>query len=340
MRQHRLCNLIMGLVAAMVFTACSSGTSNDQRHTLATDAATIDEVVAILERRLADVRGAKVEKQDLDGVPHIMVETNSRLADQQELEDLLLRPGRLEFRKVDADNKALSEKALIPGRTPNGFKVVTRERHRIEQSYLMAWNLKDWRAHPKIAEQFQLDLQDEAAFEAALASPAFAEKIEQTLREYRPADKSDLMLQRSTHPKSGEILYQPYYVELQPRMKGDIVAKTKVTFEYGEIFLLLEFTQNGRKEFGKLSTRLSPNGDLAPPPDVLRSGQTIPVGAALAAVLDGVLLTAPRINEPILGGTAQITGDFTMDEANTLARLLNAGEYPAPVTLKSYEKLP
>lgn len=53
---------------------------------------------------------------------------------------------------------------------------------------------------------------------------------------------------------------------------------------------------------------------------------------AFAIVLDGVVVSAPRFNEAILGGQAQITGNFTAQEANDLANVLKYGALP--VTLE------
>jgi len=50
-------------------------------------------------------------------------------------------------------------------------------------------------------------------------------------------------------------------------------------------------------------------------------------------VLDGVVHSAPVIQERISGGQAQITGNFTMEEARDLAIVLRAGALPAPVNI-------
>ncbi|WP_300378913.1 protein translocase subunit SecD [Henriciella sp.] len=52
-------------------------------------------------------------------------------------------------------------------------------------------------------------------------------------------------------------------------------------------------------------------------------------GELFAIVLDGTVMSAPRINEPIWGGSVQITGDFTLTEAQDLAAIIEAGELPA-----------
>lgn len=57
------------------------------------------------------------------------------------------------------------------------------------------------------------------------------------------------------------------------------------------------------------------------------------VGKPFAIVLDNRVITAPRINEPILGGAGMISGNFTTESANELALLLRAGALPAPLTV-------
>ncbi len=55
------------------------------------------------------------------------------------------------------------------------------------------------------------------------------------------------------------------------------------------------------------------------------------VGRLFAIVLDDAVISAPRIQEPITGGSGVISGDFTVESANELALLLRAGALPAPL---------
>jgi len=57
------------------------------------------------------------------------------------------------------------------------------------------------------------------------------------------------------------------------------------------------------------------------------------VGKPFAIVLDDVVISAPRINEPILGGSAQISGSFTVQTANDLAVALRSGKLPIELTV-------
>src|SRR6516164_1568012 len=57
------------------------------------------------------------------------------------------------------------------------------------------------------------------------------------------------------------------------------------------------------------------------------------VGKPFAIILDNKVISAPVIREPILGGSGQISGNFTVQSANDLAILLRAGALPAPLTV-------
>jgi SecD/SecF fusion protein len=57
------------------------------------------------------------------------------------------------------------------------------------------------------------------------------------------------------------------------------------------------------------------------------------VGKLFAIILDGKVISAPRIMSPITGGSGQISGRFTVEQANNLAILLRAGALPAKLTI-------
>jgi len=85
----------------------------------------------------------------------------------------------------------------------------------------------------------------------------------------------------------------------------------------------LEFDSEGAGALADASTELSALPECG-------TGAT-PCNA-FAIVLDGVVVSAPRFNEPIIGGSAQIEGDFNAQEARDLANVLKYGALP--VTLE------
>jgi len=86
----------------------------------------------------------------------------------------------------------------------------------------------------------------------------------------------------------------------------------------------LQFDSEGAKALADASTKLTQL------PECGTAGAN-PCNA-FAIVLDGVVVSAPRFNEPILGGQAQIEGNFTAEEAKDLANVLKYGALP--VTLE------
>ena len=92
-------------------------------------------------------------------------------------------------------------------------------------------------------------------------------------------------------------------IDAQPRMDTQ-VNETVVTFNLDRV---------GSKKFAKATS----------------TG----VGKNLAIVLDGKIISAPNIREPIIGGSGQITGDFTFQTATDLALLLRSGALPAPLKI-------
>jgi len=98
-------------------------------------------------------------------------------------------------------------------------------------------------------------------------------------------------------------------------LTGADLTKADVTFDQtgGKPVVAIEFTDEGGKKFAVLTEKN--------------------VGKPLPILLDGQLVSAPTVQEVITGGSAVISGDFTLEEAKNLAIQLNAGALPVPVTL-------
>lgn len=101
-------------------------------------------------------------------------------------------------------------------------------------------------------------------------------------------------------------------------IKGDSLTDAKQSFEpqTNEPVVSITFDQQGGAKFAKLTSEN--------------------VNRPFAIILDGEVLSAPNINEPILGGSAQISGSFTVESANQLAIALRSGALP--VDLKVVEE--
>ncbi|MDD4338994.1 MAG: protein translocase subunit SecD, partial [Syntrophales bacterium] len=115
--------------------------------------------------------------------------------------------------------------------------------------------------------------------------------------------------------ESGRRIDTPILLKSATLMTGESLesAKVQISDRFGEPHVSIKFNAQGAKEFERIT------------------GAN--VKRRLAIVLDGVVHSAPVIQERIAGGNAQITGSFTMDEARDLAIVLRAGALPAPVKI-------
>ncbi|OGX29697.1 MAG: hypothetical protein A2705_00440 [Omnitrophica WOR_2 bacterium RIFCSPHIGHO2_01_FULL_52_10] len=107
---------------------------------------------------------------------------------------------------------------------------------------------------------------------------------------------------------------EPVLLEDWVALSGERISDARVDFDtqgFGQPYISITLNNEGTTEFANLT----------------RSN----VGRRLAILLDGEVLSAPNIREAILGGSAQITGQFTLDEASLLALALRSGALPAPM---------
>ena len=98
-------------------------------------------------------------------------------------------------------------------------------------------------------------------------------------------------------------------------LSGDNLVDAKPTMNSQTNETVVSFTLDrvGAKKFGKATS----------------SG----VGKRLAIILDGKIISAPSVREPIIGGSGQISGNFTFQSATDLALLLRSGALPAPLNI-------
>lgn len=102
-------------------------------------------------------------------------------------------------------------------------------------------------------------------------------------------------------------------VRIEEVLGGDALVDAQANFQDANSVVMFRFDSAGGKRFG----------------DITRAN----VGRPLAIILDGKVISAPVIREPILGGRGSISGDFTVQEATDLALLLRSGALPATLTV-------
>lgn len=96
-------------------------------------------------------------------------------------------------------------------------------------------------------------------------------------------------------------------------------AEVSQSTQTGQVQVALNFDDEGTQLFADLTKRN--------------------VGKSVAIFLDGSAISIPQVNEPILGGSAVISGSFSLQEARLLAQRLNSGALPVPVELISQQKV-
>ena len=97
---------------------------------------------------------------------------------------------------------------------------------------------------------------------------------------------------------------------------NDIIdANAQINEQINQPIVNFRFNQKGAEQFARLTAAN--------------------IGQQVAIVLDRLVISAPRIVEPILGGSGQISGNFTSDDADSLVLVLRSGALPAPITFIS-----
>jgi protein-export membrane protein SecD len=125
----------------------------------------------------------------------------------------------------------------------------------------------------------------------------------------RPPEGSEILME-----KQGDV-ERPILVEKRVVVSGEDLTDAQPGFDQrsNEPIVSFRFNTKGARAFAEITQAN--------------------VGKPFAIVLDKEVISAPRINEPITGGSGQISGSFTVESANDLAVLLRAGALPAPLTV-------
>ena len=118
---------------------------------------------------------------------------------------------------------------------------------------------------------------------------------------------------RSLNP-DGTYLERPIVLHKEASLTGEYITDARTSFDnFGRAYVSMTFDSRGGRIFSRLT------------------GEN--VKKRLAIVLDGKVYSAPVIQDKISGGRAQITGNFSTEEAHDLALVLRSGSLPAPVNV-------
>lgn len=113
--------------------------------------------------------------------------------------------------------------------------------------------------------------------------------------------------------------YQDYVVFRTPQLTGKNLRNAGVTYNPSDftnpIQVSLEFDDEGTDIFGRVTSEN--------------------IGRQLAIMLDGIVRSAPTLNDAIMGGRATISGGFSNEEAHDLSQILKAGSLPAPLIIEN-----
>ncbi|MFN3568573.1 MAG: protein translocase subunit SecD, partial [Caldimicrobium sp.] len=150
--------------------------------------------------------------------------------------------------------------------------------------------------------------------EERIRDPNNLEEWRSQLKPYLPPD-TEFYFEITKDRETGKIIKIPLLLKRDTLLTGEFVRNAQVRIDpyFNEPYVWVQFNERGAKVFEAITSAY--------------------VGKRLAIVLDDVVRSAPVIREKITGGEAQITGSFTMEEAQDLALVLRAGALPAPVKI-------
>ena len=143
-------------------------------------------------------------------------------------------------------------------------------------------------------------------------------------RRFAPREGAEFMLERD-ELDDGSRVYRPRYVETAVQLTGEAISTARVEYDQmGVPKISLELNSAGRRRFAQITRDYARGG--ARNPDRER-------GRQLAIIMDGRLYSAPELITEILGGQAEITGSFTVQDAQRIVNVLRTGALPVPVRI-------
>jgi preprotein translocase subunit SecD len=176
------------------------------------------------------------------------------------------------------------------------------------------------RAIDLIGKTAQLEFKivdDDAKVAAELPQSIAPGEEEQLLTAFagKLPEDTEILFEKRVNKETGVARKIPLLLKKQAALTGDLLSDAKVNIDsrFSEPYVSLSFNAAGAKLFEEVT------------------GAN--VKKRLAISLDNTIYSAPVIQEKIAGGNAQITGQFTMEDAKDLSIVLRAGALPAPMKM-------
>lgn len=217
-------------------------------------------------------------------------------AKRREAEVVIKSAAFLEFRLVHVRNRELVNKLMSDRAAPEGYRI---SRVGNEEAFVL----------------------DETYPKEKRADPDFRVRLG---RFKVPDATCEFMLER-VNGAPGEVGYRPVFVERKRQLSGELLENAKVDYKGTmEPVIDISFNSRGKKLFGDVTERYGPRG----------ADNNKDEGRQLGIVMDNTLYSAPFIREAIWQGRAEISGSFSEQEAQLLARVLRAGSLPVPVKIE------
>ncbi|MBI5188568.1 MAG: protein translocase subunit SecD [Nitrospirae bacterium] len=176
------------------------------------------------------------------------------------------------------------------------------------------------RAIDLIGKTAQLEFKlvdDEAKLAAELPQSISPGEEENLLRQFaeKIPEGDEILFEKKVNRETGTVRKIPILLKKHAVITGDLLSEARVNIDsrFNEPYVSLSFNAIGAKLFEEIT------------------GAN--VKKRLAIILDNTVYSAPVIQEKISGGNAQITGNFSMEEAKDLSIVLRAGALPAPLKM-------
>jgi len=297
-----------------------------------------DKAVEISTERYASALRETIVKKKLKADvnrsgPHITVspltlEIRKAVEENYPTLTLVDREGKLVYRLSDREVKRIQEDAVDQGLETirnriDQFGVAEPTIHRQAQNEIVIQlpGVKDpKRAIELIGKTALLEFKlvdDEAQVAAELPLSVLPGEEEDLLRQFaaKIPEGDEILFEKRINQETGRVTKIPFLLKKKAVLTGDLLndAKVRIDPRFNEPYVLISFNDAGAEIFEEVT------------------GAN--VKKRLAIILDNTVYSAPVIQERISGGSAQITGNFTENEAKDLKIVLRSGALPAPLKM-------